>query len=129
MDRRGGGIRVSRNGNSNPWSRTDERWQWAAAQMRRPWEVGLPELTLIIRSEVGLHARLAAKLATVARRFEGNIVVTYGGKQANAKSILRVLALGVTQGSSITIRSDGEDAGQALDALATLIEGNFGGQR
>ena len=88
----------------------------------------MPEIRLIIRSEVGLHARLAAKLSAVAGRFEGDIVVTYGGQEANAKSILGVLALGVTQGSSITIRAEGEDVGQALDALAALIESDFGGR-
>ena len=85
----------------------------------------MPEITLTIHHEVGLHARPAALFVQTAKQFNGDIRVTHGEKEANAKSILSVLALGAEQGAVITIRADGEDANQALEALEALVENNF----
>lgn len=84
------------------------------------------EITLTVNHEVGLHARPAALFVQTARQFNGDIRVTHGEKEANAKSILSVLALGAEQGAVITIRAEGEDAEQALRALEALVENNFG---
>ncbi len=86
----------------------------------------MPEITLTIHHKVGLHARPAALFVQAAKPFQSNIKVTHGEKQANAKSILSVLALGAEQGAVITIRAEGEDASQALAALQALVENNFG---
>ena len=87
----------------------------------------MPEITLTVNHEVGLHARPAALFVQTARQFDGDIRVTHGEKEANAKSILSVLVLGVDkQGTVITIRAEGEDAEQALAALEALVESNFG---
>jgi len=85
----------------------------------------MPEITLTVKHEVGLHARPAALFVQTAKRFNGDIRVTHGEKEANAKSILSVLALGVDQGAMITIHAEGEDADQALAALDALVENNF----
>lgn len=86
----------------------------------------MPEVTLIIKNKVGLHARPASLFVREASRFHSNITVFYGENQANAKSILSVLTLGVNQGAQITIRAEGEDAEAALQALAALNASNFG---
>lgn len=86
----------------------------------------MPELTLTIHNKVGLHARPASLFVREAARFQSSITVLHGEKQANAKSILSVLALGVNQGAQITLRAEGPDADAALHALQTLIESNFG---
>ena len=85
----------------------------------------MPEISLTVGHEVGLHARPAAQFAKTARQFGCDLTVAYGELQVNAKSILRVLTLGVFQGSEITIRAEGEDADQALTALEALIERDF----
>ena len=86
----------------------------------------MPEITLTVNHEVGLHARPAALFVQTARQFDGDIRVTHGEKEANAKSILSVLVLGAEHGVVITIRAEGEDADKALAALEALVENNFG---
>jgi len=86
----------------------------------------MPETTLTIHNEVGLHARPAALFVQAAKQFNCDVKVTHGEREGNAKSILSVLALGVDQGAVITIRAEGEGADQALAALEVLIEDNFG---
>jgi phosphotransferase system HPr (HPr) family protein len=87
----------------------------------------MPEITLTVHHEVGLHARPAAVFVRTAKQFCSAIKVTHGEREANAKSILSVLALGVDQGAVITLCAEGEDADQALEALEALVEDNFGG--
>lgn len=86
----------------------------------------MPELTLIIKNKVGLHARPASLFVREAAKFQSTITVLHGEKQSNAKSILGVLALGVNQGAQVTLRAEGPDAEAALQALQALIESNFG---
>ncbi len=85
----------------------------------------MPEITLTVHHQVGLHARPAALFVQTAKQFQSDIKVTHGEREANAKSILSVLALGAEQGAVITIRAEGEDAEQALEALAALVNSNF----
>lgn len=85
----------------------------------------MPETTLTIHHKVGLHARPAALFVQTAKQFESDVLVTHGEREANGKSILKVLTLGVNQGAVITIHAEGEDADQALAALERLIESNF----
>lgn len=86
----------------------------------------MQEVTLTIRNKVGLHARPAALFVQTAKQFNSDIKLTCGEQQANAKSILNVLTMGVEQGAVVTVRAEGEDADQALAALTALIENNFG---
>jgi phosphocarrier protein HPr len=86
----------------------------------------MPETTLTIHHQVGLHARPAALFIQTAKQFDSNITVTHGEREANAKSILSMLTLGADQGAVITIHAEGEDAEQALAALKALVEDNFG---
>jgi phosphotransferase system HPr (HPr) family protein len=89
----------------------------------------MPEITLTIRHQVGLHARPAATFVRTAKQFRSAVKVAHGEREANAKSILGILSLGAEQGAVITLRAEGEDADQALEALAALINGNFGEDR
>ena len=86
----------------------------------------MPEITLTVHHEVGLHARPAAQFVRIAKQFSSDVKVTHGEREANAKSILGVLTLGANQGAVITICAEGDDAEQALAALEALIEDNFG---
>ncbi len=86
----------------------------------------VPEITLTIRHEVGLHARPAALFVKTANRFKSQIMVEKDGQEVNAKSILSVLTLGVGQGAVVTIRTEGEDEVEAIEALRELVVSNFG---
>ncbi|MBC7228190.1 MAG: HPr family phosphocarrier protein [Thermoflexales bacterium] len=82
--------------------------------LERKVTVGHPE---------GLHARPAARFVQTARRFRSRVRVLYDGREADAKSLLSLLALGVEQGAVMTIRAEGEDAEQALAALEEVARG------
>lgn len=86
----------------------------------------MPEITLVVEHEAGLHARPAALFVQTASKFNSDISVSHNGRTANAKSILTVLTLGAFQGAEITIKAEGEDADKALAALEELINNNFG---
>jgi phosphocarrier protein HPr len=85
----------------------------------------MPEITLTVEHEVGLHARPASMFVRTAKKFESEITVTRGDRTANAKSILTVLTLGAHQGAEITIQAEGADADDALTALESLVKKNF----
>jgi phosphotransferase system HPr (HPr) family protein len=70
---------------------------------------------------VDLHARPAADFVRAAMAFAAAIQVAAGGREADAKSLLSVLALGVKGGTELRLSADGADAEAALDALADRV--------
>jgi phosphocarrier protein HPr len=81
----------------------------------------MAERQTTVGPEEGLHARPAAQFVKTAKGFSSDIVVIKGEKEANAKSSLKIMTLGAKKGDSITIRAEGDDAEEAVDALAELI--------
>jgi phosphocarrier protein len=79
-----------------------------------------------IVNALGLHARAAAQLVKLANRFQSDIYIVKDEQEVNAKSIMGVLMLAATQGSSITLRAEGGDSEQALKALGELVRAGFG---
>ncbi|HTO74358.1 MAG TPA: HPr family phosphocarrier protein [Gemmatimonadales bacterium] len=79
-----------------------------------------------IVNPLGLHARPAAQLVKLASGFTSHVEIEKDGMAINAKSIMGVMMLAAEQGSSITLKADGNDADAALDALAALISAGFG---
>ena len=86
----------------------------------------MPEITLKITNALGLHARSSAKLVRMASQFESHIEIIYGAQVANAKSILEIMLLAVSCGALITLKTEGPDEQDALEALSTLIQQGFG---
>ena len=86
----------------------------------------MPEVTLRITHEVGLHARPASMFVQTAAKFSSDIEITHGETTVNAKSILAVLTLGAHKDAQIVIRAEGDDASEALSALEELVVNNFG---
>ena len=80
---------------------------------------------LPIRNALGLHARAAAKFVHTAGRFNAHIQVGRGGREVDGKSIMGLLLLAASQGSSIRITADGSDEEQAIGALCSLVERGF----
>ncbi len=81
----------------------------------------MAERQTTVGPEEGLHARPAAQFVKTAKGFSSDIVVIKGEKEANAKSSLKIMTLGAKKGDSIIIRAEGDDAEEAVDALAELI--------
>ncbi len=92
----------------------------------------MKELKIVVKNKVGLHARPASLFVQAATKFKSDINIfcqdpeTKEDRNANAKSILGILTLGVFNGMEITIKAEGEDEDAAVDALVTLVEENFG---
>ena len=81
--------------------------------------------TLRIVNKLGLHARAAAKLIDLASGFESRIRVVRDGREADAKSIMRVMMLAASKGTSIEVVAQGADAAEAVDAIERLVAGRF----
>ena len=81
------------------------------------------EVTL--QNQVGLHARPATFFIQKANEFKSSIWVEKEERKVNAKSLLGILSLGITRGTSITVIADGLDEKDAVDALVDLINTNF----
>lgn len=73
-----------------------------------------------IGAEEGLHARPASLFVKKAKEFTSDITVIKGDKEANAKSPLKVMSLGAKKDDEVTIRAEGDDAEEAVEALAAL---------
>jgi len=86
----------------------------------------IAERQITIQNTLGLHVRPSAELASTAAKFQSRISVIKDGQTVNAKSSIDLLTLAAVAGSQLTLRAEGEDATQALAALASLIEGKFG---
>ena len=79
-----------------------------------------------INNEVGLHARPATFFIQKANEFKSGIWVEKDERRVNAKSLLGVLSLGITKGTTTTLLADGSDEKEAVAALSELVSGNFG---
>jgi phosphocarrier protein HPr len=84
------------------------------------------ERDLAVINRLGLHARAAAKLVHVAASFSSQIYLAKDGEEVDAKSILGILLLAAAQGSEVTIRCEGTDEEEALEAIAGLFAERFG---
>ena len=78
-----------------------------------------------IINRLGLHARAAAKLVTMASTFASEIQVCRGEQAVNGKSIMGVMLLAASQGTVIRIRAEGDDEEEALNQLGDLIARRF----
>ena len=84
------------------------------------------EQTLLIQNELGLHARAATKFVQQASKFPCDVTITKDGQEVNGKSIMGVLMLVASKGTSVTVRARGDRAPEALTALVALINDKFG---
>jgi phosphocarrier protein len=81
---------------------------------------------VVITNELGLHARSAAKIAELAKKAMAPIWLKKGDEKADASSILDILTLACTKGTSITIVIEDPADLEILNAIAALAEGGFG---
>lgn len=83
---------------------------------------------LLIRNQLGLHARACALFVKTAARFRSEVFVARDDLEVNGKSIMGVMMLAAEEGSTIRVRAQGPDELDAVEALRELVEGKFGGE-
>ena len=86
----------------------------------------MPERTVQIVNKAGLHARPAAEIVKLAAKYAADITVIRDELEVNGKSIMGVMMLAAECGSTLQLKAEGPDAGEALDALERLIASKFG---
>jgi phosphocarrier protein HPr len=82
--------------------------------------------TIEIQNKLGLHARAASVFVKVAQEFSSSIEVVSPAASANGKSIMSMMMLQASIGSTITITVEGEDEKETISALIELINQKFG---
>ncbi len=80
----------------------------------------------MVRNRLGLHARAATKLVTLASRYPCEISLSRDGQVANAKSVMGVLLLCGAKGTSLIVEAQGEQAEAAVQEIGALIDDGFG---
>ena len=86
----------------------------------------MSEIQLLIRNQLGLHARACALFVKAASKYKAEILVARDDLEVNGKSIMGVMMLAAECGSTLILRAEGADADALLDALALLIQNRFG---
>jgi phosphocarrier protein len=88
----------------------------------------LSEIQLLIRNQLGLHARACALFVKTASKYKSEVFVSRDDLEVNGKSIMGVMMLAAEEGATIMVRASGADEREALDALRELVDGKFGGE-
>lgn len=86
----------------------------------------IAEKEVTVRNTLGIHVRPATNMAEAAGRFRSQVSVIKDGKAVNAKSSVELLTMAAVSGTELQIRAEGEDAQEAVDLIARLIETGFG---
>lgn len=81
---------------------------------------------LVISNKRGLHARASAKFVQMVEVFDAVVEVEKDSQTVGGNSIMGLMMLAASQGSSITVTANGKDAEKVLDALQKLVEEKFG---
>ena len=84
------------------------------------------ERNVQIINSLGLHARPAGQVVRTAGGFQSHIELAKDGVVVNGKSILGVMMLVAEQGSTVTVRAEGQDEAAAVEAITQLIAEGFG---
>ena len=80
---------------------------------------------VMIQNKLGLHARTASKFVSIAKEYACKISVTSPYATADGKSIMKVMLLQGSKGTTITLETDGADEVAASEALLSLINAKF----
>lgn len=81
---------------------------------------------MTIQNLHGLHVRPATQLADLAGRFKSQVTIRKEGQEVSARSIIELLTLAAAHGTTLTIRAEGPDAAEAVDAIEKLVNSRFG---
>jgi phosphocarrier protein len=85
----------------------------------------MPKTEAAIINKLGLHARASAKLARLAGEFVSEVWLERAGRRVSAKSIMGLMMLAATQGTTLIVETEGKDADEALARILALIANRF----
>ncbi|MCR5605242.1 MAG: HPr family phosphocarrier protein [Treponema sp.] len=85
----------------------------------------MTEKLLTVRNRAGIHARPAAIIAQTANKFSCELTLEKDSTSVNAKSIMGVITMAASYNSVLTLKADGVDEKEAVDAIASLFESKF----
>lgn len=85
--------------------------------MRRQKGEIMKQFDFVVQASVGIHARPAMMLVSVARTFQSDIQISYNGNVADAKNIIKLLMLHANQGAKVTFVIEGKDEEEAYNEL------------
>jgi phosphocarrier protein HPr len=105
---------------SAPAQRSDE------CGPEQPFRAGAIVRQLVIRNRKGLHARASAKFVQTVEKFDADVRVMRCGETVGGTSIMGLMMLAASPGTSITIEAIGKDAAEVIEALTALINSRFG---
>ena len=77
--------------------------------------------TVTMTNPTGLHTRPGGVFVAKAEEFESSVEVENEGKKVNGKSLLKLLSIGIKNGSEVTVHAEGPDAEQAVEVLGELL--------
>ena len=80
---------------------------------------------VMVKNQVGLHARPATFFIQKANEFKSSIWIEKEDRRVNAKSLLGILSLGIVGGTTVKVVADGADEKAAVDALIELVDSGF----
>jgi len=80
----------------------------------------------LIINKLGLHARASALFVKTASRFTSDVKLAKEGVEVNGKSIMGIMMLAASKGTTVTLSADGTDEGEALQTIGDLIANGFG---
>lgn len=86
----------------------------------------MKKAAVVIPNETGLHARPASMLVDEASSYDSKMEIVYNGREVNAKSIMGVMSLGISQDAEIVVQAKGDDEEEAVQAIVDLVEDGFG---
>ena len=84
------------------------------------------EKQVLVTNERGLHARAATQLVQMAAKYPCDITLAKDGNEVNGKSIMGVLMLVASKGTTLMLVAKGDRAAEAVTAIAALIDDKFG---
>ncbi len=91
--------------------------------MNAPTSMKIREVTVL--NQYGIHARPASLFVKLASRFDSDVFVEKGGTEINGKSIMGLMMLQASLGSTLRLKAQGPDADALLDALQKLVASKF----
>ena len=88
--------------------------------------MSIVETSLVICNQKGLHARAAAAFVKCVSLYNAEVIVEKDGQSADGYSILSLMILAASKGTTIKVKAEGEDAQAAIDAISALVNAKFG---
>ncbi|OGR47253.1 MAG: phosphocarrier protein HPr [Elusimicrobia bacterium GWC2_65_9] len=85
----------------------------------------MTEKVFTIKNRLGLHARPAALFVQEAAKFKSHILVVKDGLEVNGKSVMGLMLLAAEGGSKLTVKADGPDEAQAIEAIVKIFDRKF----